>query len=161
SHFEELFEQNRRNPERALQDKMRWWGGLPEAPGTEDRMLFQWAPFLREKLSPETVTTLSPTEFGGVCARIWSIQDHARRVANATLNLPDGVPHDMATKTESLAQFIYARHSQNGSNVLQVINHVLYGGTEENIATRLWEATTDPQWRIDHLGISALGEIVG
>jgi hypothetical protein len=44
---------------------------------------------------------------------------------------------------------------------LQVIHYVLYGGTDETLPIRLWEATTDGPWRIEHLGISALGELVG
>jgi hypothetical protein len=62
---------------------------------------------------------------------------------------------------KALAEFLFSRRSQNGSNVLQVIHYVLYGGTDETLPIRLWEATTDGPWRIEHLGISALGELVG
>lgn len=42
-------------------------------------------------------------------------------------------------------------------NGAAVINNVLYGGTDEALPLRLWDATTDGPWRIEHLGISALG----
>lgn len=67
----------------------------------------------------------------------------------------------MATKTTALANFLFSRHSQNGSSVLQVLNQVLYGGRDDALPTQLWEATADDLWRIEHLGISALGELVG
>jgi hypothetical protein len=97
----------------------------------------------------------------GVCQRVWSIQDHARRVANVTLNLPNGQRYTVATKTTALAKFLFARRSTHGSNILEVLQHVLYDGTDEAAPTRLWDATMDGAWRIDHLGISALGELIG
>jgi hypothetical protein len=124
-------------------------------------MLFEWAPLLREMLSADRLLRLSGEEFAAICQRAWSIQDHASRVANATLNLQGGRAYNRATKTQALAQFLFSRRSQNGSNVLQVIHHVLYEGIEENLPNRMWEAITGDQWRIEHLGISALGELVG
>ena len=124
-------------------------------------MLFDWAPFLRRMLAEDRILTLTADEFESVCLRVWSIQDHARRVANATLDLPGGQRYDMATKTPALAKYLYSRRSRNGSNVLQVIHHVLYGGTEDALPERLWEATGEGPWKIEHLGISALGELVG
>lgn len=161
SHFAEKFEENRGNPARALADAVSWWHGLPEPPSNEDRMLFEWAPFLRGALSQDRILELTESEFEAVCQRVWSIQDHARRVANATLNLPDGRRYDMATKTKALANYLFTRRSQNCSTILQVINHVLYDGVDEALPLRLWEATTDEAWKIEHLGISALGELVG
>jgi hypothetical protein len=159
--FAERHEGNRADPARARDEALAWWKGLPSPPTNEDRTLLEWAPFLRDALSRDRLLNLTEADFIAVCQRVWSIQDHARRVANATLNLPSGNRIDMATKTEALAKFLYSRRSQNGSSVLQVINHVLYDGTEDSLASRLWEATTDDAWKIEHLGISALGELVG
>lgn len=124
-------------------------------------MLLEWAPFLRQALSADRILKLTGGEFEEICQRVWSIQDHGRRVSNATLNLPGHRRHDMATKTEALAKFLFSRRSRNGSNVLEVINYLLYGGSDHALPTRLWECTTDGAWRIEHLGISALGELIG
>jgi hypothetical protein len=82
-------------------------------------------------------------------------------MANVTLNLAEGRPYDIPTKTAALAEFLFSRRSRNGSNVLRVIYHVLYGGTDDNVPERLWEAISVDAWRIEHFGISALGELVG
>jgi hypothetical protein len=124
-------------------------------------MLFDWAPFLRDALSPNRILHLSNDEFEAVCQRVWSIQDHGRRVPNVTLNLPAGLHYDMETKTKELAKYLMTRRTQNGSTVLEVINFVLYGGSESDLPLRLWDATTNPDCRIEHLGISSLGELVG
>lgn len=159
--YAEHFEQNRGNPERALRRAMDWWHNLQEPPSNEDRTLLEWAPFLREMLSQERILKLNEAEFEQICERVWSIQDHARRVANSVLGLPGDRRHDMATKTQALAKFLFSRRSKNGSNVLEVIHYLLYGGSDDALPTRLWECTTDGSWRIEHLGISALGELVG
>jgi hypothetical protein len=161
SHFAEQYEENRSNPGRARDQAIAWWHSLPAGPKGEERTLFEWAPFLRDMLSSDRLAALTQDDFDAICDRVWSIQDHARRVSNATLDLPGGRRYDMATKTRALSKYLFTRHSNNGSSVPQVIHHVLYGGTDETLPLRLWEATTEGPWKIDHLGISALGELVG
>jgi hypothetical protein len=161
SRFAEHFEKNKTNPERALTEAIKWWRELSSPPSQEDRMLYEWAPLLRRELSEDRLRALTDHDFERVCERVWSIRDHARRVSNVTLNLPESTRHSMATKTRALAHYLFHRRSPNGSNVLQTINHVLYGGAIDDVPLRLWDATADGPWRIEHLGISALGEIIG
>jgi hypothetical protein len=161
SRFAEHFERNKANPERALTEAIKWWRDLPSPPSKEDRMLYEWAPILRGELAENRLLALKEADFQAVCERVWSIQDHARRVSNVTLNLPGGAQHAMAEKTKALAHYLFERRAPNGSNVLQTINHVLYGGGIDDVPLRLWDATSDGPWRIEHLGISALGEIIG
>src|SRR6266404_4283844 len=78
-----------------------------------------------------------------------------------TLNLPEGSRHDMAMKTRALSRYLYARHAPNGSDVRQTIDHILHDGDRDGLPLRLWDATGVGAWRIEHLGISALGELVG
>jgi hypothetical protein len=67
----------------------------------------------------------------------------------------------MSTKTKALAHYLFERRASNGSNILQTINYVLFDGRIDDVPLRLWDATSEGLWRIDHLGISALGEIIG
>jgi hypothetical protein len=161
SRFAEQYEKNKHDPERALRGAIAWWRDLPNPPSKEDRMLYDWAPVLRRELSEDRILALSENEFDGVCERVWSIQDHGRRVRNDTLNLPDGFRHSMAVKTKALAHYLFKRHAPNGSTVLETLHHVLYGGSFDEVPLRLWDAMGDGPWRIEHLGVSALGEIIG
>ncbi|WP_284417300.1 MULTISPECIES: hypothetical protein [unclassified Bradyrhizobium] len=45
--------------------------------------------------------------------------------------------------------------------MLEMLHHVLYGGAADQVPERLWEAISTDAWKIEHLGISALGELVG
>ena len=161
SYFEERYEKNKNNPAMALEDAVKWWHAQLKPPSKEDRMLFEWAPYLRSALSDDRILKLNEEEFEAVCQRVWSVQDHARRLANATLNLSGGQRYDMERKTRELARFLYARRAQNGSNILEVMYHVLYDGSDDDVPNRLWDAISDTKWRIEHFGISALGEIIG
>jgi hypothetical protein len=161
SRFAEHYEKNKRDPERALREAIAWWKALPKAPTHEDRMLYEWAPALRSALSGDRVLKLSEKNFEGVCQRVWSIQDHGRRVGNDILNLSSTTRHPMSTKTKALAHYLFGRRAPNGSSVLETLHYVLYGGNLDDVPLRLWEATGDRPWRIEHLGVSALGEIIG
>jgi len=161
SYFAEQYELNKNNPERAFTETAIWWRSLPSAPKGESRMLFEWAPFLRERLSEENVRNMSREDFSAICQRVWSIQDHGRRVANRVLNLTEGSLHPMEEKTPALANYLFNQRAPNGATIPEVIHFVLYGGAEGDLVSRLWDATTDGPWKIDHLGVSALGEIVG
>jgi len=161
SHYAEMFEMNKDNPEGALQAAMHWWKSLPVPPSKEDRMLFEWAPFLRKELANEKILDLAEKDFEAVCQRVWAIQDHARRMPNATLNLPQSRPYTNVEKTKALAHYLFQRKTPNGANVLQALHYVLYGGASQELPNRLWETTTAGQWRIEHLGTSAVGELVG
>ncbi len=161
SYYEAHFAENRLNPDQALQEQVEWWRDLAAPPTEEDVTLLEWAPFLQSALSKDRILNLSANDFSGVCERIWSIQDHARRVANSVLGLPGGRRYDRPTKTEALAKFLFEQRAYNGASILQVIHYVLYEGPNDVLSSRLWEAVSNEKWRIPHFGISALGEIVG
>ena len=41
------------------------------------------------------------------------------------------------------------------------MKYVLYGGSDDELPNRIWNATKDPALRISHIGLSAFGEITG
>ena len=43
----------------------------------------------------------------------------------------------------------------------QLVKFILYGGPEAQLPERIWTAVHDPKWKMEGLGISALGELVG
>ncbi|GLH77042.1 hypothetical protein SSBR45G_19500 [Bradyrhizobium sp. SSBR45G] len=112
SYYARLHEQNAANVGRALAAAIAWWCDIPEAPPPNvGEVLVDWAPFLKDLLSEDRILRLTRAEFNQVCHRVWSIQDHARRVSNATVVLPGGARHDMDTKTTALAEFLFSRQA--------------------------------------------------
>ncbi|CAE6703335.1 MAG: phospholipase D family protein [Nitrospira sp.] len=162
SKHQKLYEMHKDNPERALLAAFSWWHKLDSPPHEENRTIDEWAPFLRRLLSKEQLLHLTDTEFREVCARIHAMRDHSLRVDNQTYGLPKNAPpKDQEQCINLLAQFLLTQMSGNGKTVKEVIFFVLYGGTVTDVPLRIWEATHSDTWRIAHLGISSLGEIVG
>jgi hypothetical protein len=61
----------------------------------------------------------------------------------------------------ALSARIWNDSSSNGDRVRNLLQYVLYEGSAELLPERLWQGVSDPEWKIDGLGIGALGEIVG
>ncbi len=160
--YEGFYDQNRGNPEAALTEAMAWWHELDAPPASEDVMLNEWAPELSDWLARNALLDTSEDGFVNICLRIHAIRDHARRVANLTVGLPDtGEQYSIDEKTTAFGKYLYGLRSAQGKSVLETIDHVLYGGPTEKVPDRMWEALESPEWRIEHFGVSALGELVG
>ncbi len=152
--FENHFQDNKSNPEQALVSAMKWWSQLGTAPSNEDLTLNEYAPLLREFHSEERILSLTEDEFIELCWRVHAIRDHARRVANRIVGLPaqEG-SYRIEEKSAAFARYLYGLKSNHGYSVLEVIRHVLYGGSAEDVPNRLWQALDDPAWKIEHLGV--------
>jgi hypothetical protein len=64
-------------------------------------------------------------------------------------------------KIEAFARWLFRQRSPQQKTVLETIGQMLYGGDQASLPDRLWNATHSPQWKIEHLGLSSLGGIVG
>lgn len=159
--YETHFEKNRGAPQRAVDEAISWWKSLKSPPGGEDVMLNEWAVLLRDVLSNDKLRQMTESDLLNVCQRVHAMRDHARRIANKDVGLPAGRPYTIPEKVEALARFLFAARSTSGASVADTIEFVLYDGSKAEVPQRIWEATTDPKWRLDHFGISAIGELVG
>ena len=162
ANYAAFFERNSGRREPALIEAMEWWRRLPKAPSFEDKMLNTTAPFLRSALTEDRLGSMTYAEFQDICMGVHSIKDYARRVPNKAVRLPDnGTHYTIPEKVAALSKRIWNDRSSGDAHVSDLFRHVLYGGSDEQLPERLWQAVTDPKWKIDGLGISAIGELVG
>ena len=160
--YADFFERNRRDPDAALRDAINWWRSLPKAPSEEDMMLNDTAPMLRAALTEDAIGEMDLDSFHEICMGIHAIKDYARRVANKAVGLrEDGTKYTIPEKVDALSTRIWNDKSAGGHTVLQLLKFILNGGPESELPERLWLAVHDPKWKIDGLGVSALGELVG
>lgn len=158
--YENHFERNKSRRDEALADAVQWWRGLPKAPSLE-KMLNETAPFLRSALSEDNVESMDYNTFRQICDSVHAIKDYARRVANKAVGLPDnGSTYSINENITALSHSMWNDQSSNGSRMKDVLLHIL-SGSREDLPQRLWQAVTEPKWKINGLGISALGELVG
>lgn len=158
--YERHFLRNRNNPDKALESTIAWWRKLPRS-RDEYVMLNKTAPLLQKAFSEATLLRLSEDNFVKVLGRIHATRDYARRAPNSFVGLPSGMPYDIPQKVDALARNIYRAPSRGGVSVIKTLAYILYGGRPEEVPQRLWQALHDPKLKVELLGVSALGEIVG
>ena len=162
ANYATFYERNKNRRAQALSEAVNWWRQLPAAPTSEDEMLNVTASFLRTALSEDRLRSMTLADFKDVCMGVHAIKDYSRRVPNKAVGLPElETPYTIPDKVSALSTRIWNDQSSGGNHVRDQIRHVLYGGANEQLPERLWQAVTDPKWKIDDLGISALGELVG
>lgn len=125
-------------------------------------MLNDTAPMLRLALAEDSIDEMDYQNFRKICMDVHAIKDYARRVANKAVALrEDGTKYTIPEKVDALSKRIWQTESAGGYSVLKLLKFILYGGLESELSERLWLAVHDPKWKIDGLGVSALGELVG
>jgi hypothetical protein len=162
ANYAAFYEENRGRREEALAEAIEWWRQLPAAPQSEDEMLNTTGPMLQFALTKENLESMEYSEFHDICLGVHAIKDYARRVPNKAVGLPDDrTQYKIPQKVAALSKVIWNDRSSGGAHVKDMLLHVLYGGSNEQLPERLWQGVSDPKWKIDRLGISALGELVG
>ena len=117
---------------------------------------------MTELLSKGHILALTKEEFRHkIVANVHAIMEYARRVRNEAVGLAGGQPYDMATKQDALTDFLWMQRNQNGQSIVELLHEVLYGGSDDLLPSRLWDAVSNPKKKIERFGISAVGETVG
>lgn len=160
--FEVFFNQNKARKEAALQDAIDWWKTLPHPPSGEDVTINEWAPFVKDALERKSLTSFTKDALDGICAKVHSIRDHATKIDNVTLGVTADSPQKAAEECYRLfSNYLWTARSTDGLSVRDVLLYVLYSGESKDVPSRIFDATTDPKYKIPHFGISSIGELVG
>ena len=131
---------------------MEWWSNLKEPPSEEDRTIYDWAPFLNEKLEKDNIKQLSLDDFIEVCSRIHAFGDHSTRVKHTILGYPERLPHmKKKERIKLLAEWLYKQRSKGGRHVMDTIYYVLYGGPVKDVPNRIFDAKEQEEWKIREL----------
>jgi hypothetical protein len=144
--FQRLYLQNKADPEKALVEALRWWKALPGPPTTEREMLEERLPVIQKLLTPSRVLLLTPDEFAEVCLRVHAISNHARQASYASLGVRE--PDHSQPAKDKVRQFAVWLHKQKapcGRTALETIQHVLFGGREEEIPHRIYDVKPKPK----------------
>lgn len=156
----EFYERNSHDPESAFVDKIQWWKNTTTPPSNEDNHI-KMSHIVKSSLSQGRVEDLTEQEFIEVCSNVHALLDHSLRVRKSTFGLPSSYHTDQIECIKLLGSYLYKQKTSTGMTVLDVLKYVLYGGGIENIPERMWDAIEFSEYRISHLGVSSLGEIIG
>ncbi|RAK51313.1 phospholipase D family protein [Phenylobacterium deserti] len=158
--YERYFEENKSSPDKALAEAAQWWKVLADVKD-EENTLNLVAPMLRETFSEASLATMTEDAFADALWHVHASREYARRVKNAKVGLPDGPIYPMETKSDALARRIWRDSTSKGIPVTETLAFVLYGGAPEEVPHRMWDALNDSRRKVELLGVSSLGEIIG
>jgi len=158
--YEGHYEQNKGNPDKAISDAISKWRRLPSS-SDENTMLNVTAPELRDAFSETKILKLTEKEFVAAISNVHAAREYARRAANNSVGLKAGRPYSRNEKVVALARFMFRGPSRAAPDPRETLHHVMYGGRAEEVPQRLWDSLNDKKRKVELLGISTLGEIVG
>jgi hypothetical protein len=159
---ERSFERHRKDPGAALREAAVWWSELADAPRGEDEFIASTGPRMAKQFAKSSLERMTAETFREAIGSVNAFRMHARQMRNDFFGLPAGHREDMERRNDRLAQWLWSSpdaRSSAGKTVRDVLLFVVWGSGD--MEQRLWLATNDPAWRIEHLGKSTLGETVG
>lgn len=159
--FEDEHRLNKANPQGALTSELEWWQSLAAALSNEDRTLYEYAPEVRLLLSKEKILELTEGEFESVCLKTHATMDHVIKIPTAVLGRPDLASIGQKERMSLFAPLSLKERNKKGWSVLQLLEYVLYGGSDAVIWERLYHAGRDPEYGIARYGLNSIAEVVG
>lgn len=153
-----FFAANENRRDAALTDALRWWKAGSYDSAHENKMLSDWAERIRRIFSRESLATLTEAQWIEAASRVHSIRDYAGKHSSAELGSPEGQLEN-EEKIQRHCRILWSRRSQSGRTVRELLQYVIWG--RDPIAERLWKGHRTPEWKIEGIGLSSLGEIVG
>ncbi len=155
-----LHRRNRARPEAAIDEVFAAWRTV-DAETWSDRV--NGLPVrLGRLLTRESLRNLDADALGEIIHCGHAFKAHARQMTNRELGLPDGAKTPIEERCRVFADYLLAKRTDEGRGVAEVLEYALWGDREEPVcAERLWRVTQDPNWRLPHLGLHTLAELLG
>lgn len=155
---ERFFDRHRTDPERALSEALIWWRKSDFPHLHEQRTIYDWAPTIYKLFAEDKILTLNEEEWVAAATRVHALGDHASKMPNQLLGLPN-TQQDADFKTLTFARWLWSQRTASGRSPLEVLHYLIWGSGE--LTQRLWACCNDPAWKLPHVRVSTLGEIVG
>jgi hypothetical protein len=159
--FEDFHQRNRKNPSAALETEMQWWANLAGPPSNEDITFSINAPFIREHLSEKALPELDITAFTKICEYTHATKDHLIKVPATLFGRPAGVQITREERIPLFANWLWNQRNEQGWDIKRLLQYVLYGGPNDRLWERLYNAGRTPNYSIKRYGLNSLAEVIG
>lgn len=157
---QESYEANKKSPENAIIGAIKWWEALDHAPSDEDIHINEWG-ISNEKVFQKLKTNdLSLEEFTIVMKQNHAARNHARQIKNEYFNLPLDYKTTYEERVQIFSKWLFNQKSKTGKTIHDVLRFILFHD-EMLLEERIFLALNDDEYRIERLGKSIIGEIVG
>lgn len=128
----------------------------------------EWFTFLnvapqesRRLLARDAIAALGKPELTKILWNAHAAREHARQILKSELG-DEGRESSRDERCALFANCLLAQRTSTGRGIRDVLDFVLWGdAADRSVASRIYTAATDPAWKLRHLGLSILGELVG
>ncbi|WP_371374851.1 phospholipase D-like domain-containing protein [Thalassotalea aquiviva] len=159
--FEEYFQKNHSDPQKALIAAMKWWSETENAPTSESITLYENAPNIRRILSKANINNIDENDLLTLCSATHATLDHVIKMPTSVLGKPEILSLSRDERLPLFAHLLFKLRNSKGQSIVEVLDYVLYGGKDQNLWQRLYEVGKLSEYRIKHYGINSIAEIVG
>lgn len=155
--IEELFHRNENRREAELTEQLAWWKSGDYRHEDEYKHMTEWAPLIRRTFAKERLDALDEESWVKAASCVHAIRDYAGKHSSERLGSDVDLGHEQ--KVRQQCHLLWARRSAEGKSIRDLLKYVIWGGG--HITERLWNGWRSPEWKIEGVGLSTLGEIVG
>ncbi|MBI2779364.1 MAG: hypothetical protein HYX62_06235 [Gammaproteobacteria bacterium] len=161
---EEFHLKNRVNPQAAVDAAIDWWRNTATPPSSEGIIFQDWEPLHRRMLTPERLANLNEEEFVQVARRNHSINGYGKHRSPGEFGEFDKETDDrldLELKLDLHCREVYHMRNLRDWNAPQLLHYLLFDSSPDQTPTRLYQCVYDPEYKMQHLSLSALGEFIG
>jgi len=159
--YEDFHKRNRKNPQLALEQALKWWASLDAPPSNEDFTFTEAAPYIHEKLTKGRVLEVLEDEFSKICEYNHATKDHISKMSLSDLGIFGKRHMRLEERIPVYAKWLYNKTNNKNQTVLELLEHVLDDGEPSLIWERLYEATHNSEIKLPHFGLNSIAELVG
>lgn len=159
--FEEYYQKNKKNSGMVLKRELEWWASLSSAPSHEYETLYTDAPLLQRILAKDKVLSITEQEFEDVCRNTHATGDYVAKVTTEWLGKPELDKLNLEARYPLFSKTIYSRRNKLGWGVGQLLNYVMYSGSDSDMWERLYNAGRTDEYRIPNYGLNSIAELSG
>ncbi len=157
---QESYKLNKSDPHQAVLIAIRWWETLSEAPSEEDKHINEWGVTNEEILKKIENEDLNYQDFFTIINQNHAGRNHARQIKNEFFNLPPDFKTDFEERVNFFAKWLFNQRSKLNLTVNEVIRFLLFDD-QLSLEDRIYLVLYDEKYRIERLGKSIVGELVG
>ncbi len=158
---EESYLLNKKNPSLAVKQALEWWVKLSSPPTSENISLEINAPFIKQHCSKDAVLELNESELSLIFEYTHATKDHVNKIKLADLGVFDKNSLNQKERLKLFGKFMLEQKNAKGQSILELFHYVLYGGPDNKLWERMFEASKDDEFRFNHYGLNSIAELVG
>lgn len=154
------YEENRYNPEKAVEYALKWWENLESPINNEDTHINIWNKTNKSILQNLKKRELAREELITVFKQNHAARNHARQIKNTVFNLPPDFKTNIDERVILYVDWIMKQKTKEKLTIQEVIKYLLFDDSIP-LEERVFNTIYNERYKLEHFGRSIVGELIG